>query len=706
MTVKAPLVGLLFTQDMLRQSQQHPCGLGPYGIQFLQALMDHPDQLTNIRLIADHPETQRQCASKLNLSPQRPPLPGMGLDRCNELDILHSFEPSPLNWVQQRGLAAHRALILSSTLDHWHAAAMQSYVLGNFHTHDLLFCASQAAAESVKRLWKLETAKLQRRFGALQHLPRLPHIQAISAGLPLNPAPFNDADRIAARTTLKIAPGDIVIVQAGRVDPAHGFDPTVLYRVVAEVQKRITGRVQIVDCCSFSDEPAKQAADRAARDLGLLIRRSDINRPEFFLRCLAAADIYAGLQLNLHMGFDNLHLQAMAAGLACVLSDWGAHRDDLAAPQSGFLVPTRITHKSALPTSLQNHAPSWSELACIDFDQAVEAFASLCTHSSLRSTLGQHAQTHAGDTHHWTSVLARYQAGWAHQYKNKQPNQRPAKSGDPAQAALSDIYRPFASDMLTPLSRVHARLGVGEGHLKTRVSHLLTNKAPLHHTLPKAQQADIYKDTHSLVQWLDAQAHLGASATETAKAHGRSPGQRLADLARLTRLGLARSKPQDPSKHQRPLVLVHHTPAADWLKRLASDPRLHGIVHSGNMLDDMMEAYAKGSHFFWFGPKIQTQDYWLYERLQDAFACYAIVLPTPLKPDHLPQPELSTLPWFAVRHDAIEWLHKAFAHSKSNVWKFKEKNPWASFLHNSKLDPASRSIGHWPIDIAHSEERL
>jgi glycosyltransferase involved in cell wall biosynthesis len=705
MTAQAPLVGLLYTQGMLRQAQQHPCGLGPYGIQFLQALAKHPDQCPNIRLIADHPDTQRQCVDQLNLSPQRPSLPWMDLAQSSGLDILHSFEPSPLNWVQQRGRAPHRSLILSSTLDQWHAASMQTYVLENFNTHDLLFCASHAAAASVKRLWKLETAKLQRRFGALRQAPRLPQIQAISAGLPLNPAPFTDTDRIAARTTLKIGSDDIVIVQAGRVDAAQGFDPTVLYRVVAEVQKRIATRVQIVDCCSFSDDSAKQAADRTARDLGLLIRRADINRPDYLLRCLAAADIYAGLQLSLHMGFDNLHLQAMDAGLACVLSDWGAHRDDLATHQSGFLVPTYITHKSSLPTRLQNHAASWSELACVDFEQAVAAIETLCTDSSLRQSMGQHAQKQARDTHHWKSVLARYQACWAQQHQKLQHNQRPAKSGDPAQAALSDLYRPFASGMLTPVSRFKAQLGVGEGHLKTRISHLVTHKAPMHHTLPKEQQAAIYKDSQSMVQWLDAQAPMGATASEAAQAIGRSPGQRLADLARLTRLGLATSEPQDSRNLKRPLTLMHDKTATDWLQRLESDRRIRCAGHSGQIRDELMAAHAKGSHFLWLAPQMQTQDYWLYERLQDAFAQYAIVVPASPDFDQRPPAEPSNLPWLAVRHDAIEWLLQGFADSKPDALQATNVNPWAGWLQVSKIEAAGKSIGHWPIDIGCSEDK-
>jgi hypothetical protein len=90
--------------------------------------------------------------------------------------------------------------------------------------------------------------------------------------------------------------------------------------------------------------------------------------------------------------------------------------------------------------------------------------------------------------------------------------------------------------------------------------------------------------------------------------------------------------------------------------------------------------------------------------LQDAFVQYAVVIPTPIKVDHIPQPELSSLPWLAVRHDAIEWFHQSFANSKPKFWKIIKNNPWASLLKNSKTDPLGKPIGHWPIDIAHSKE--
>jgi glycosyltransferase involved in cell wall biosynthesis len=701
MTVKAPLVGLLFTQGLLRSPNQHPCGQGHYGLQFLRALSSRLKQNPNIRLLADHPNTQKECLNQLNLTAGSGPLPWLPPEHWGQLDVLHSFEPSPLAWVRKRGRAPYKSLRLSGTLSHWDAPSLQASVLENFSENDLLFCASKSVQASVQRLWNLETARLQRRFGALSQLPQLPQLLLASPGVALNHAPFTSEDRLAARTTLRVAPDNILIVQAGRVDPARGFDPAALYRVVAEVQKRITPRLQIVDCCSFINETARQEADRAARDLGLTIKRAEIQHPEYLLRCLAAADLYAGLQLDLDMGFNNLHLQAMSAGVPCVLSDWGAHRHAVNDKHNGWLIPTNIPHRSALPAPLQEQTAPWCELISIDFDEAVQAIQTLSTNDHLRQTIAQSGQEWA-QAHNWDAVLAQYQAHWQKQSQEHVVMPRPPAI-DPIHPALSDLYRPFASLMLNQRSKFWPLLGVGEGSLRAQATLLLADKAPLQQTLPKEQQAATLKDNTQLLQWLRSRHGEGGNAQAAAAAVGRSDGQRLSDMSRLSRLGMARTSAQANHDLLRPLKVLHagikpHQQNA--LQQLTSDGRILMEKQSMPLADELQRAQNHATHVCWLGASTVVRDYWLYERLQEAFTEYAIVLPADITPNQLPSPELETLPWLAIRHDALHWFVHHFEPPTHKQKKSKKNaNPWLKLFHESLLAKSPGRIGSWPIDI-------
>lgn len=697
MTAKAPLVGLLFTQGVLNSPHQHPCGQGHYGLQFLRALSSRLNQHPNIRLLADHPNTQKQCLSQLELPAGSMALPWLPSKQWGQLDVVHTFEPSPLPWVRKRGRAPFETLRLSATLSHWDAPSLQASVLENFSADDILFCASHAAQNSVQSLWQLETARLERRLGSLTKLPQLPQLLTASPGIALNHTPFTRADRLAARTTLKVDPTDILIAQAGRIDSAQGFDPTVLYRVVAEVQKRIPQRLQIIDCCSFVNDAARQAADRAARDLGLNIKRAEIHRPEYLLRCLAAADLYAGLQLNLDMGFNNLHLQAMTAGVACVLSDWGVHRHAIHTPQEGWLIPTAIPHRTALPPALHEQSAPWCELSSIDFEEAVQAIQTLSTNENLRHAMAQRGQERAQE-HSWDHVLQDYQTCWQRQHQQLRPTPRPPRI-DPAHRALSDIYRPFATRMLDQRSDFWPRWETGQGALRAQATRLLADKAPLHHTLSKEQQTDILKDNTQLLQWLRPLTRTGGSAQTAAQAIGRSAAQRLTDLTRLSRLGMARTQAQAASDLKRPLQLLLadiQPHQQNMHQQLGSDGRILIDRHNSSLLEGLRKAKTSAVHACWLGSHTVVRDYWLYERLQDAFAEYAIVLPAGITSSQLPPPTLETLPWLAVRHDALAWLIQHL--SPANL-KNSSVNPLLNLLQDSELVGKPGRIGSWPIDM-------
>src|SRR3546814_3034291 len=56
----------------------------------------------------------------------------------------------------------------------------------------------------------------------------------------------------------------------------------------------------------------------------------------------AAADVFVSLSDNIQESFGITPVEAMAAGLPCIVSDWDGYRDTVVDGETGILVPTWV----------------------------------------------------------------------------------------------------------------------------------------------------------------------------------------------------------------------------------------------------------------------------------------------------------------------------------------------------------------------------
>jgi L-malate glycosyltransferase len=157
------------------------------------------------------------------------------------------------------------------------------------------------------------------------------------------------AARLAARSSLGLAPDALVVVTAGRLDPVKDL-PALIDALAIVRRGQSAARLVII-----GDGPERARLEQQAATLGLTSAVSFAGYRGDVRQLLAAADVYANS--SIHEGISLTILEAMAAGLPVVATRVGGTPEVVLDPETGVLVPVRSP--AALAAALDNllHTP-------------------------------------------------------------------------------------------------------------------------------------------------------------------------------------------------------------------------------------------------------------------------------------------------------------------------------------------------------------
>jgi hypothetical protein len=135
-----------------------------------------------------------------------------------------------------------------------------------------------------------------------------------------------------------------------------------------------------------------------------------------------AADVFTSLSDNIQETFGLAPIEAMAAALPCVVSDWDGYRDTVRDGVDGFRIPTLAAPAGAgadLARRYEDEVDTYdryighaSLAASVDIPACAEAYASLAADAALRRRLGDAARARAKAEFDWSVIVRRYQALW------------------------------------------------------------------------------------------------------------------------------------------------------------------------------------------------------------------------------------------------------------------------------------------------------
>ena len=212
------------------------------------------------------------------------------------------------------------------------------------HPWDALICTSKAGRAVVECVLADREHQLQQRFGCHIPLPR-PQLPVIPLPVPVDTMQHGLPHKYQARQALGIPAAAHVVLWLGRLSMLTKADPWPTYNLLQLSAKDLSEDLWLIEC-GPDDTPEQALHFQKLRQLCPAVRflrlggADPVNESTKF-QALAAADLALSLVDNCQETFGLSVIEAMAAGLPVVASDWDGYRDSIRHGVDGFLVPSR-----------------------------------------------------------------------------------------------------------------------------------------------------------------------------------------------------------------------------------------------------------------------------------------------------------------------------------------------------------------------------
>jgi hypothetical protein len=193
-----------------------------------------------------------------------------------------------------------------------------------------------------------------------------------------------------------------------------------MYHALEQVAK--TAKVVCVEAGAFHNNAIRAGFLAAQKSLAPSVRFVwvDGNDDLLYRHSWQGADVFVSLSDNIQETFGLTPVEAMAAGLPVVVSDWNGYRDTVRDGVDGFRVPTVLPPNGVGPELAMRHALALdtydlyvgrtSLATVVDPTALVSVFTRLAMQPELRSRMGAAGLSRAEAEFDWPVILWRYVA--------------------------------------------------------------------------------------------------------------------------------------------------------------------------------------------------------------------------------------------------------------------------------------------------------
>ncbi|HKP79301.1 MAG TPA: glycosyltransferase family 4 protein [Phenylobacterium sp.] len=315
--------------------------------------------------------------------------------------------------------------------------------------YDALICTSTAVRAAVDDQLAMMRDYLGEAYGAR----RRAEPQRITIPLGVNAADFNlsPQHRQVWRDKLGIPPDALVALYVGRFHIKAKMNPA-LMAMALERAAVATGRpIYWVNSGWAETEAAADIhhAETAKLCPSVTYLQVDGREADTRFTIWSVADFFISFSDNIQETFGLTPVEAMAAGLPSVVSDWDGYKDTVRDGVDGFRVPTLapgpgmggdISYLYANGwISYENYVGGAAQYTAVDLGAAEAAIVALINDPDLRRRQGEQARIRARQVFDWSAIIPQYQALWAEQAE------RLAHAGEPPASRVN----PFAPDPFT-----------------------------------------------------------------------------------------------------------------------------------------------------------------------------------------------------------------------------------------------------------------
>ena len=368
-----------------------------------------------------------------------------------------------------------------------HTTSESPHVLGALATApvqpwDAVICTSWAARASVEAVLEPYAEYLCDRLGTAE-VP-MPHLPVIPLGVDTDAFRFGPANRTAERTALGIGDEDVAVLFMGRLSFHAKAHPIAMYLALEEAARRTGKRFHLIQAGWFGNDAIGAAFIQGARRYCPSVNAIflDGRKPEVRTRIWAAADLFTSLVDNVQETFGISPVEAMAAGLPCVITDWNGYRETVRDGVDGFRIPTTLPPPGTGPDFADRYAAGLdtydfyigrvSQVSAVDVAAAADAYARLAADPALRRRMGEAGRARAVAMFDWKAIIPQYLDVWRQlsdirRHATERAPRRPNRDGNPLRPDPLRMFESYPTRHLSPSTRLVragglARAGMAE----------------------------------------------------------------------------------------------------------------------------------------------------------------------------------------------------------------------------------------------------
>ena len=383
------------------------------------------------------------------------------------------------------------------------AEAMQSIgdlITGPVEEWDAVICTSQSVRKTVDRIHDNWAEYLKERTGAK---PKV-RVQLPVIPLGINCDDFEKTEQTDPfvkkfRREHGINDGDIVFLFVGRLASHAKAHPMPMYQALEKAAQKTKKKIHLIQAGWFAseviEEVFKQGADEFCPSVNAIF--IDGRLPEIRQQIWHVADVFTTLSDNIQETFGITPIEAMAAGLPVVATDWDGYRETMRDGVESLLVKTQMPEAGsgmalsyrygADIDSYDRYVGQVSLFTNVDTDHCAAQYLDLIENDEKRQKMGRAGYEYVRKTFDWSVLIPKYQDLWA-DLADRRPKETPTISSR-VNPLIDDPFATFEhypTELITPNSLLEYQQGAAgrvsqfsKHGLGRGVSHMLPNDEKL-----------------------------------------------------------------------------------------------------------------------------------------------------------------------------------------------------------------------------------
>jgi glycosyltransferase involved in cell wall biosynthesis len=303
------------------------------------------------------------------------------------------------------------------------------YVTEPMMEWDALICTSTAALDVVRTSIEAAIDYYRWRMGG-DVRPDLPMFPVIPLGVHAATFAPSASRRASARARLGLTKDDVVVLYAGRLSFATKAHPYPMYRAVEAVIRRTGKRLVLVQAGQSANASADDAVRSAAGKYAPAARHIFIDGADDdqYFDAFQAGDIFMSLADNVQETFGITPIEAMAAALPVIVSDWNGYKDTVRQGIDGFRIASWAPRPGAGAELAQRfevdkaYEPFCARVAAavsFDHEELADRLEMLVSDPDLRRRMGEAGRLRAERDYDWGGIYRRYVELWAEQTRRR-----------------------------------------------------------------------------------------------------------------------------------------------------------------------------------------------------------------------------------------------------------------------------------------------